>query len=162
MTSIDKKVTAADVAKYIVGRFQDCQDPVTNLKLQKLLYYVQGWHLGIFGEPVFDEEFQAWVHGPVVPGVFQTYKENRWNPIIGDVERVELAAELKAHVDEVLDVYGGDSGWALELRTHREAPWKDARGAIPPDESSTAIISKDAMKSFFKKLDSDGQNQKNG
>ena len=42
---------------------------VSNLKLQKLLYYVQGFHLAVFGEPLFEEEIEAWMYGPVVPSV---------------------------------------------------------------------------------------------
>ncbi|MDP2247969.1 MAG: DUF4065 domain-containing protein, partial [Nitrosomonadales bacterium] len=78
--------TAINVARYIIRKFQDAGDPVTNLKLQKLLYYVQGWHLGIYNTPAFEDDFQAWVHGPVVPSTFQEYRHNRWNPIVEDVQ----------------------------------------------------------------------------
>ena len=47
---------------------------VTNMKLQKLLYYMQGFHLAWFDTPLFDEEIEAWMYGPVVPSVFETYK----------------------------------------------------------------------------------------
>ena len=141
--------TANIVAKYIIQKFQDAGDPVTNLKLQKLLYYVQGWHLGIYNEPAFDEDFQAWVHGPVIPEVFQVYKRHSWNPIVNDEQLPELDARLQAHIDDTLDAYGGDSGWALEIRTHRESPWIDARGSLPQDVSSNQIITKESMHLFF-------------
>ncbi|AHI77686.1 hypothetical protein BTRA_3403 [Burkholderia thailandensis USAMRU Malaysia  len=143
------KATALAVARYIIRRFQDREDPVTNLKLQKLLYYVQGWHLGVFGTPAFEDDFEAWVHGPVAPGVFHAYRDYRWNPITKEVDEPKLPESLKKHIDEVLDVYGGDTGWALESRTHREPPWLKARGDLPADESSNAVISKKSMKKFF-------------
>ena len=99
--------TANNVAKYIIHRFQEAGDPVTNLKLQKLLYYVQGWHLGIFKNPAFNDEFEAWVHGPVIPEVFHAYKFNQWNPIILEEEAPESEGVLQAHIDETLDAYGG-------------------------------------------------------
>lgn len=144
--------SAPEIAKYIVHFFQERQDPVTNLKLQKLLYYVQGWHLALFNKPAFSEEIQAWVHGPVVPEVYREYKSLRWNPIVEETAPVELEPELKALVDEVLDVYGGDGGWELERRTHSEAPWLEARNGLPPDAESHNVISLGAMSSYFKTL----------
>ena len=129
----------------------------TILKLQKLLYYVQGWHLGIFKNPAFNDEFEAWVHGPVIPEVFHAYKFNRWNPIILEEEAPVLEGELQAHIDETLDAYGGDSGWALEMRTHRESPWIEARGSLPQDVSSNQIITKDSMLIFFSEFTKDNE-----
>lgn len=142
--------TAIQVANYIVKAYQEAGDPITNLKLQKLLYYVQGWHLGLNnGVLAFDGEFQAWVHGPVCPSVYRFFKDYRWNPIVGAVAESPIPPELQAHIDEVLDVYGGETGWALEQRTHREAPWLSARGRLPPDAESTAIITQQSMREFF-------------
>lgn len=52
-----------DVAKYIIAEFHEAEDFITNMKVQKLLYYVQGWHLGLYGAPVFDKQFQVWFMG---------------------------------------------------------------------------------------------------
>jgi uncharacterized phage-associated protein len=150
-------INAANVAQYIVKFFQECEDPVTNLKLQKLLYYVQGWHLGIYNKPIFNEDFQAWVHGPVIPEIYFQYKENSWNPIVNDAGKIDLPEKIKNHVNEVLEVYGGDTGWALELRSHKEAPLLDARGNIPPDEASDKVIPKGSMQNFFSSLYNNGK-----
>jgi len=144
--------SASEIARYIVKFFQEREDPVTNLKLQKLLYYVQGWNLAIFGEPAFRESIEAWVHGPVVPGVYQEYRECRWNPIVREVAEVDLGGPLKSLVDEVLDVYGTDTGWDLERRTHRETPWLNARGDLPLDRESHNVISVEVMNRFFRDL----------
>ena len=148
----NSKPSAIEISKYIIRFFQKREDPITNLKLQKLLYYVQGWYLGLYEEELFSKDFQAWINGPVVPEVFQQYKDNRWNPIVNEVEEVKISDDIKKHVDEVLEVYGGDTGWALEMRTRRETPWINARGGIPADESSNNIISKESMKLFFNAL----------
>lgn len=144
--------TAKEVARYIVGFFQMAEDPITNLKLQKLLYYVQGWHLGLYGDAAFDEDLQAWVHGPVQPSVYHEYKQYRWNPITDEVAIPDLHKKLKRHIDNVLEVYGSDSAYELERRTHREAPWKDARKGIQRDQDCTNVIKKKAMKDYFKRL----------
>lgn len=151
--------TANEVARYVIRFFQEAGDPVTNLKLQKLLYYIQGWHLVLKGERAFADRLEAWVHGPVQPGVYGNYKQYRWNPITGEVPPVQLDAALKDTADSVIESYGGESAYQLELRTHQEAPWLDARGDLPPDQESNAVISTNAMASFFKKLSENGAAQ---
>jgi len=65
--------TANDIAKYIICTFHEAGDQITNMKVQKLLYYVQGCHLGLYGTPAFAGEFQAWKYGPVEPSVYSEY-----------------------------------------------------------------------------------------
>lgn len=141
--------TALEAARYIVKRFQDRGDLITNLKLQKLLYYVQGWHLGLYGRRAFDGQFMAWVHGPVNYDVYNQFREHRWSPILVDVGKVTLDCDISKHIDDVLEVYGGDSAWELERRTHSEAPWIRARGGLPPDAECRNVISDDDMLEFF-------------
>ena len=64
---------AMDVAKYIVTKSTEIGYPVTNLKLQKLLYFTQGLSLSVFGKPAFNDEIEAWRYGPVVPSVYSTF-----------------------------------------------------------------------------------------
>jgi uncharacterized phage-associated protein len=144
--------TAKALAHYIVRYFQEAGDPIDNLKLQKLLYYVQGWHLAVYNKPAFPEEIEAWVHGPVLPGVYVEYKQYRWNPIVGEIAKPELDKDLRELTDEVLEVYGTDSGYQLERRTHSEEPWITARKGLARDEESHAVITKASMKTFFKRL----------
>ena len=141
-----------NIAYYVVNYFQEREDFITNLKLQKLLYYVQGWHLAINKTPAFDEDFQAWIHGPVNNEVYQEYKSFQWRPILAEHKPVTLNEDLKQLVDKVLDVYGNDSAIELELRTHRETPWLIARDGLPEDATCNTIITKDTMYDYFSKL----------
>lgn len=143
---------ASQISNYIIQFFQEAGDPVTNLKLQKLLYYVQGWSLALRDEAAFNEQIEAWVHGPVQPSIYRQYQSYRWNPINEEVIKPSLDADLANLIDEVLGAYGMDSGYELELRTHQEPPWIDARKGVPADEPSNEIISHDAMSSYFKTL----------
>lgn len=77
--------TYNDIADYFIAVSNSTHDLITNLRLQKLVYYAQAWHLAIYQEPLFSEDFQAWVHGPVIPQLYTQYKEYKWNPITKDV-----------------------------------------------------------------------------
>lgn len=143
--------TASDIAKFIVGQFHSKGMPINNLKLQKLLYYSQAWHLALKDNALFNERIEAWIHGPVIPPVFQEYKSFRWSPIVIEDVTVQLAQKTQAHVEEVLAQYGRFSSWDLERMTHNEDPWKIARGGLPADISCTNLITHDSMKKFYSK-----------
>ena len=150
---------AQEVARFIVRSFQEAGEPVTNLKLQKLLYYVQGWHLALRNEAAFPDRIEAWVHGPVQPGVYGAYKTYRWMGITGDVADTSLAEETVEVIKSVLETYGGEGGYQLELRTHLEQPWLEARGDFPPDRDSNKVITTESMFKFFSGLAADGTTQ---
>lgn len=141
--------SAHTIAKFIV---QKSESQISNLKLQKLLYYVQGWHLGLKGEPVFTEEIQAWIHGPVVPEIFQTYREYKWTPIARPTKAVTLNDAIADHVHQVLDAYGKLSAAQLEALSHSEEPWIHARNGLAPKAPSKAVITHTSMKQYFGKL----------
>ena len=143
--------TASRVAERLINLSHEKRAPISNLKLQKLLYYAQAWHLALFEKPLFEDAIEAWVHGPVVPSVFRQYKEFRWNPIALR-ETNPLPARIERHLQEVWNVYGKFDASTLERRTHGEDPWKDARGGLSPDESSNAVISRRSMKAYYSSL----------
>jgi uncharacterized phage-associated protein len=123
-------------------------EQITNLKLQKLLYYAQAWYLALYGCKLFDDDIEAWVHGPVVARVFGDFKGYRWNPI--DVPIIEASPQnVSDHVREVLESYGGLGASALERLTHTELPWREARGTLPPDEPSRNVIKPETMMMFY-------------
>lgn len=117
---------AIDIARKIVSRTDvEHGDTISNLKLQKLLYFVQGFHLASFGEPLFDEEMIAWTYGPVVPEVYDTYKKYRSRSIntAGIIDDVQLSPEAAALFDKVYLEYSRYSAVALMQMTHSAGPW---------------------------------------
>lgn len=68
------KVDSVELAKYIVCKMAERGENINHLKLQKLLYYVQVWHLVYSDEPLIDEDFEAWLHGPVLRSVWNYYR----------------------------------------------------------------------------------------
>ena len=136
-----------EVSKYII---QSSAEPISNLKLQKLLYYVQGWSLALHDREAFRERIEAWVHGPVVPAAFYEYRHFGWNPIkLDDPSPSLLSKAERDHVDEVMSVYKQFSASQLESLSHDESPWIEARKGIDPSAISRNIIMPAAMKAFF-------------
>jgi uncharacterized phage-associated protein len=143
---------AHEIADTIIDRSRKRGiDDLTNLKLQKLLYYSQAWHLALADNILFSEDIEAWIHGPVVPRVFGAFKDFRWSVIDCNVHSVEDKAAIR-HIDSVLEKYGEYSATQLERLTHSERPWIYARRGLAPDEPSRNVISTDHMKSFYRSL----------
>ena len=95
---------ALDIARKILSRVDvEHGDTISNLKLQKLLYYVQGFHLASFGRALFEEDMIAWTYGPVVPEVYDAYKKYRHRDIntAGIIDDVELQPQEAALFDKV-------------------------------------------------------------
>jgi uncharacterized phage-associated protein len=109
-----RQVTASDVADYIIVFHHAKGQKITQLKIQKLLYYAQAWFLGLHGCEIFAEEIEAWVHGPVVPSVRARYRDLRWSPLPVPVTAPEIPPNIQAHVNKVLAVYGPLSAYELE------------------------------------------------
>jgi uncharacterized phage-associated protein len=154
------EATAQRVADYIVHFSHEHGDLITNLKLQKLVYYAQAWFLALYDKPLFDDRLEAWVHGPVQPSLYHHYKKYSWNPIHDDPGTVEFPAWISEHLSEVMTVYGGMSAYDLERLTHQEAPWLKARGELPKDEPSDAVISTEDMKAFYRDMAEDNEEDK--
>ena len=125
---------------------------LTNKKLQKLLYYSQAWNLVLRNKSLFKEDFEAWVHGPAIPIVYKKFK-NCGSCVI-DVKVKEddyknLSGKGIEIISEVWKVYGKYDAGYLELLTHNEKPWQNARNGHLPYEASKNIISKQDMKEYY-------------
>ncbi len=101
------------------------------------------------GAPVFDEQFQAWVHGPVQYEVYHEYKNYRWNPISAPIEKPKFELALIKHIPEVLHAYGGETGYMLKILTHQEWQWIEARDDLVSDALSQNVISIKTVKESF-------------
>lgn len=117
-----------DVAKYILSLSdEDVGDLISNLKLQKLVYYSQGFHLAMHNRPLFTESIEAWDHGPVSPLLYSAYREYGGGAIPKpvDFDNSHLTQDEKELLEEVYEVYGQFSAWKLRNMTHDEAPWNN-------------------------------------
>lgn len=144
-------VSAHDVAAYILSK---CS-PMSTMKLQKLVYYAQVWHLVWVDEPLFADRIEAWANGPVVPVLFRTH---RGSFTVREWPRGNAGNLSKVHtgtIDAVLKTYGGLDGRQLSYLTHSEDPWRNARGDLGPTEVSDAEITVEAMQGYYLAVDAD-------
>lgn len=122
------------------------------MKIEKLLYYVQGWTQAWTGRPVFNEPPEAWVYGPVYPFVYRDWgKYERRQIEAADISL--LSTEELAMIDAVVAAYESDDAVALMERTHEEPPWNEAREGLAPSERSTRVISLTSMMVHFSTVD---------
>ena len=139
-----------DVVRFIVrsGDIYDDGDSITNMKLQKLLYYSQGYHLAAFNRALFDEKIVAEEHGPVVPDVWERFAILGRDPIRyysrKPLDFDKLTLQL---ITNVYRVYGQFSAWRLRQQTHTEIPWREARKM--GNRTGNYEITHDSMKMYF-------------
>ncbi len=145
-------INSLNIARYfIVKAYQDgIEAEMTNMKVQKLLYYAQSLHLALYDQPLFSEEIQAWRYGPVCPPAYQYYSEFEANqlPIPSSEIILEIPDDQKLVLEEVWDYFGGYHAYRLSGMTHLEFPWKKARQGLPPEARSTQPILLEDMKAL--------------
>jgi uncharacterized phage-associated protein len=142
------KESAYNVADYILFRAGEVGSFVSNLKLQKLLYYAQGWHLAHYQTELFNEKMEAWVHGPVIPSLYSKYRHYGSSPITSPEEPI-ISKETKEFLELFLQNYLPIDAYELELSSHREKPWIEARGDLQHDQPCSNEISVNTMKDYF-------------
>lgn len=136
-----------DIAHKILVRASNCEEGelISNMKLQKLLYYMQGFHIAVFEEKLFEDEIEAWLYGPVVPAVYEKYSSFGSN-LIQPEEKEVIALEKKEErlFEQVFNIYNQYSAIGLMNLTHSESPWKNT------STGKGSIISADKLKTYFK------------
>lgn len=142
--------TASDVAKWFL-KYNDGQgllegaENMSNLKLQKLLYYAQGVFLGITDMPLFDDDIVAWEHGPVVVNVYHEYKSYGRNSIKYEdslAPQEEYTDKEEDYLMQVYDCFGQYTAWKLRNMTHKETPWLST--------NRNEVIPIDVIRDYFK------------
>lgn len=117
---------------------------ITHLKLQKLLYYIQGLSLHIYGKVAFENQICAWEYGPVVAEIYHKYKTKGKKPI-STPNKVEKVSEgLEKIIETVIKSYGKfDAGSLIDL-THQESPWKETE--------KNCEITPESIREYFDKV----------
>ncbi len=146
---------ALEVARYFITlNKEQCLDELidlSKLKLQKLLYYAQGYYTALFNKPLFEENIEAWEHGPVVREIYDALKhiEGIYIPTniyaMSDSEIDLLDKNAKELIEDVFSVMGQYSAWKLRERTHNESPWENNY-----EKGQNKLIPLEDIKSYFK------------
>ncbi|MDR0864778.1 MAG: DUF4065 domain-containing protein [Candidatus Symbiothrix sp.] len=134
-----------DVAYKIINSCTDKElgDMISNLKLQKMLYYVQGFHLAFFDKPLFEDEIVAWQYGPVVPDMYRKFAQFGSSPLFvpENTKIVYFDDDSEDIFQEVIEGYGQFSATRLMKMTHNEPPWRTTE--------INHVVSKNKMKRYF-------------
>lgn len=137
-----------DAAQYFIQRAHEDGNLITHLKLQKLCYYAQGYALALLNEPMFEEEIEAWEHGPVVRALYDEYKRYKRHPIPLPDRALELEPWRVKMLEMVQQRYGWMPAWQLRNQTHLESPWQEAWLSDDP----RPVLSAQSMKMFFRAI----------
>ena len=138
---------ALKLAEFFIRKFFESDGPITDLKLQKLLYYAQGVAFGRANMKLIKEPFLAWEHGPVIREVWEHYNSHGRNPLPRDedtdLSEIHENSEVLALLEETISLYGVYDAWYLRDKTHSESPWLETK--------RNDVISDKKMIRFFRK-----------
>lgn len=135
---------ALTIAKWIINKVHP--EP---LKLQKLLYLAQGYSYAFYDRPLFKDELEGWVHGPVVRSVYYIFKNYQSNAIDTNFEIEELDEEARDVLEYVIKNFAKYDAKFLEKLSHEQEPWLLSREGLDPDERSDKTISKEIIANYF-------------
>jgi uncharacterized phage-associated protein len=148
----EKIVGAQQVADYFLWKARTDHRPMTNKKLQKMLYYAQAWSLVLQGGILFGDRIEAWVHGPAIRKVYLEYKKYGFSPIrkvIAKSDRESFSKGREQLLEQVWSVYGKHDSAYLEHLTHSEMPWQKAREGLEISVGSNIEITPASMKEYY-------------
>lgn len=136
---------ALDIANYFLFKAEKDEELISNLKVQKLIYYAQGIHLALFGKPIFEDPIKAWTYGPVVPSLYGRYKKYGTGNVPPDpaFDPETIDSKTRGFLDEIYMAFGQFSAGRLIDFTHSDQCWEDAH----PNK----VISHKAMQESLKK-----------
>ena len=146
---------AQDVARLFIEIAQkqserDQGEAMTNLRLQKLLYFAQGWHMARYGKPLFEEKIEAWKYGPVVPSVYSAY--NQYGPdALHDVSPAEDAfteEELGLLMDVIREYWKYSGSGLVNLSHAAGTPWD----AVYRDGQMHIEMKQEDIEAYFRTL----------
>lgn len=161
MISIAKHLDTVDSGVLAAYILQKCSS-MSHLKLQKLLFYVQAYHLAYFNADLISDEFEAWVHGPVSRKLYESL--NGENTMYSDVFYEEkndspnttfnelLTKDQLQLIDDVLEELSPLTTLQLENMLHSEMPWKTARKGYSAADKCNVVIEKEVIRTFYKTL----------
>lgn len=133
----------------IVGQyFLSKNSELTDIQIQKLVYYAYSWYMvKNKGKKLFEESPQAWIHGPVFRSLFDSMKNYKKFSQTDEIK--EIDSNITNFLDVIYKVYGKYSGNELEKMTHSELPWIKARNGLKPHEfSQNTILDEDIIKCY--------------
>lgn len=138
-----------DVSRFFLAKADENNIPISNLKLQKLVYYAQAFYLAIEGTALFSDQIEAWDHGPVAVGLYHECKKHGSGaiPYNHDFDHEAFTSNQLNVLNLVFEMQGRKSAWALRQQTHNELPWlSHSEDGVDADGSE---ITQNEMQEYF-------------
>jgi len=143
-----------DLGKWFLNK-----SSMSHKKVQKLCYYAVAWHYALYDSKLVESDyFEAWVHGPVSPIIWNEYKGYGWTPIPKIDEKIEFDCDTEEFLEIVLNTYDEYSGHQLEALTHEEEPWQEARNGLEDCKPSNNLINPATMGKYYRSIYDHSQN----
>lgn len=146
------ELVCEDIVKFFLNKAdEESGDVITHMKLHKLIYYAQSWHMAYYKVPLINDTFQAWVHGPVIPRIYEHFKRYGYNalPSIKDIDRDCYDEGVLTILEMIWKVYGKFGAKFLEELTHSEEPWRIARKGLKVDTPSNEEIKNEDILNYY-------------
>lgn len=150
----NKMLDILDVARYFLSL-----GSMKHKKLQKLCFYAQSWYITLAGKRLMDTEFEAWVHGPVSPRLYEYYRE--WGLLtISQIpcppSVLDRLSIYIGFLNEIYEIYKDYTADQLEELTHSETPWITARGNLNKNDPCENVISDEVISQYYGGLINNG------
>ncbi|MEC4559253.1 MAG: type II toxin-antitoxin system antitoxin SocA domain-containing protein ['Conium maculatum' witches'-broom phytoplasma] len=148
-----QEINVYDVTNYLIHNIDTNKYQITNMKINKLLYYIQGHYVAKYEKPLFKEPIEAWMFGPVIPHIYGEFFDFVDQIIPRDyccsqATNQSLSTEAKKIIQKVINEYARFSAYELSVKTHNENPWKISYN--PRKQWKNNIITYTTLKDFFK------------
>lgn len=169
--------SAVAVANWFISKNQADPSGLTHLKIQKMLYFAQGWHLAYFDMPLFVDPIEAWKFGPVVTSVYYAVSSRRdevisdqimgyvvqgMDYLLGTPQMSFRDEEMQEFMQSIWDSYSKEEAWKLVSISHAKgSPWDKVSNLFRNNEvivnaghreHLNLVIPVELMRSYFKSL----------
>jgi uncharacterized phage-associated protein len=157
--------SAVAAANWFIAKNRDDPSDLTHLKLQKLLYFAQGWHLAFSGFPLFEDPIEAWRHGPVIRSIYNALcGKGKYNEITEPIKGLVItdgvctwgipmiqSTDAVGFMESFWKVYAKNSPWSLVAASHKKGgPWDQIKSSVGNDIlNDNQIIPVEIIKSYF-------------
>lgn len=148
--------TANQIASWFLVKLNtNAGDTISPLKLQKLVYYAQAWHLVVFDKPLFDDTIEAWTHGPTIPAIYKRFNHvhresiPRENLCGNGHDCPDFPFDTEEFLEDIRYKYGERSAGFLEAQVCREVPWRKARRKKKEGKHGIAEITRESMRMYY-------------
>ena len=146
------------LANYIIMKCNKDNKEISNLKLQKMVFYCQAYHIAKYREQLIDNKFEAWKHGAVLPALYNDYSylgynnKQKYEKKEYDNIRSDLGEYLTGFLDKIINEFSDMTASEIRELNHSEEPWKEARRGYEPDDSCNEIIKEDTIYKYYSQL----------